>query len=708
MPADAANSAAIQAMCDRGLAAHQAGRLAEAAALYQEVLAADPDHVQALHLLGVSCVQTGQLAAAVELIGRAVALRPDFAEAHGNLATAFNSLRRHDEALAAADRAIALQPGLPAAHGNRGQALQALGRPDEAVESYGRAAALNPTPQAHFNLAAVLREAGRLADALASYDRALAARPGYPEALRGRGVTLADLGRPDEALQSLDQALALNGAYAEGHFSRGVLLRDMGRPDQALASLDQAIALRLDYAEAHGNRGNALSDLRRHDEALAAYETATGLNPAYAEAWSNRTVPLRELRRPTEALAAAERALAVRPQYAEAHNNRGGALYDLRRLDEALASYNRAIGLKAGYAEAHANRGVVLFEMRRLDEAMAAFDEAIALKPHDAEAQHSQAMCRLARGDLAAGWTQYEWRWRTAQLASGLRDLGAPLWLGDEDLAGRTLLAHAEQGLGDTLQFCRYAPAIAARGGRVVLEAQPGLERLLARLEGVAEVVRRGEPLPAFDLQTPLMSLPLAVGDDLETPQEPYLSAEPAAVAAWATRLGAAEGLRVGLCWAGGARPELLVANSIDGRRSLPLAAFEPLADLTDVTFYSLQKGPPAEQLAEAVAGGWAGPPIVDLTGELADFADTAALVANLDLVIACDTAIAHLGGGLGKPVWILNRFDACWRWLDGRQDTPWYPTARLFRQAAPGDWTGVVGRVVDELRGLAAAAQRQ
>jgi len=354
--------------------------------------------------------------------------------------------------------------------------------------------------------------------------------------------------------------------------------------------------------------------------------------------------------------------------------------------------------------EYHNNRAVALDDLRRLPEALASYDQALALAPERGDIQHNQAMCRLALGDYAAGWTQYEWRWRTQQMA-GRRELIAPLWLGHEPLAGRTILLHAEQGLGDTLQFCRYAADVAALGAEVILEVQPGLERLLERLAGVDRVVVRGQPLPVHDFQTPLMSLPLALGVDVGTPRPAYLTADPDEAADWAQRL--APGLRVGLCWAGGIRPDRPVANRIDARRSLSLEALRPLA-VAGVSFYSLQKGPPAAQLAEAKARDWGGPEIVDLTDELQDFADTAALVANLDLVITCDTAVAHLAGGMGKPVWILNRYDACWRWLVGRDDSPWYPSARLFTQNTPGDWDAVVQRVAGELVDLAAAPEKQ
>lgn len=662
------NTAAPQAIFDQGLALHQAGRLDEARQRYEAALAIDPNHFDALHMLGVSCIQTGQRERAVELIRRAVRVNPAVAAAHGNLANVLNGLRRFDEALACCDRAIALNPQFAEAHGNRGQALNELGRYQEALASYERVVALKPTAQAFFNQATLLREVGRQDAALESFDRALALKSDHAEAHRGRGVILSELGRAEEALESLDRALGLRPDYAEAHFNRAIALRELQRPEEALASHDRAIALKPTYSEAYNHRGNALIDLKRFEDGLLSYE----------------------------------RAIELKSDYADAHNNLGNALYEVRSLEPALASFRRAVALEPDHAEYHSNMGVVLNELRRLDEAMASYDQALVLQPENPETHHNQAMCRLTLGDFAEGWAQYEWRWRAGQFSAG-RELDAPLWLGGECLAGRTILLRAEQGLGDTLQFCRYVADVAAMDAKVVLEVQPGLERLLARLGGVNQVVALGaDDLPPYDFHTPLMSLPLALGANPVARHGDYLSAIPEEAAAWAARLAPSGKLRVGLCWAGGVRPDRRVANRIDQRRSLSLDAFSALARVEGIQVYSLQKGPPAAQLAEAKARGWSGPQVIDLTAELKDFADTAAFVANLDLVITCDTAVAHLAGGLGKPVWILNRYDACWRWLNGRDDSPWYPSARLFRQPAPGDWDGVIERVTRALSLLA------
>ncbi len=390
-----------------------------------------------------------------------------------------------------------------------------------------------------------------------------------------------------------------------------------------------------------------------------------------------------------EAVARYRRALALRPDYPEAHNDLGSALAQQGRLDEAVAHYGRALALRPDYPEAHSNLGSALADQGRLDEAVAHFRRALALKPDYPEAHSNLAMVLLAQGDMDAGWAEYEWRWKMPHAVKAARSFAQPRWRG-EAAEGRTLLIHAEQGLGDTVQFCRYAPLAANRGLRVILEVQEPLVRLLRGLPGVDRVVGQGEALPPFDLHCPMLSLPLALATATESipSAASYLHADPAQVAAWRTRLAAMGSgrLRIGLAWAG--NPDL----PADHRRSLAPDRLAPLFDLSGLHVFSLQKDGPAAPEAF---------PLTDLMGEVGDFADTAALVANLDLVISVDTAVAHMAAALGKPVWLLNRFDSCWRWQAGRRDSPWYPTLRLYRQPRPGDWAPVLAEVARDLRVL-------
>ncbi len=435
---------------------------------------------------------------------------------------------------------------------------------------------------------------------------------------------------------------------------------------------------------------------RRLDEAVACCRRAIDLKPGYPEAHNNLGIVLAELGLPEEAVACYRRALDLRPDYPEACNNLGIALKDQGWLDAAVACCRRAIDLKPGYAEAHNNLGNALEQQGRRDAAADCYRTAIAFRPDYPVAHTNLAMLLLAGGEMAAGWAEYEWRWQQPDMIMNRRSFTQPPWRG-EAAAGRTLLIHAEQGFGDTLQFCRYAILAAASGLRVILEVQQPLVRLLRSLPGVERVLARGESLPAFDFHCPMLSLPLALGTTLASiPAAPaYLWADPDQVAAWRARLAAMSnpGRRIGLVWAGGNRAYSPVLAASDRRRSMPPDRLAPLFELAGAHFFSLQKGGPA-------APGKA--PLTDFMDEMADFADTAALISNLDLVISVDTAVAHLAAALGKPVWLLNRFDSCWRWLLQRQDSPWYPTLRLFRQEQPGDWQAVVETVRTELCRLA------
>jgi hypothetical protein len=396
-----------------------------------------------------------------------------------------------------------------------------------------------------------------------------------------------------------------------------------------------------------------------------------------------------------EAAASYGQALSLDPENADIANNLGVALWSLDRLDEAATAFGRAIHLRADFAEAQNNLGTALRDSGRPQEAEACFRTAVALRPDYALAHNNLGMALLARGEFAPGWAEYEWRWQIPGWRKPGERFGRPQWQG-EAAPGRKLLIHSEQGLGDALQFCRYGPLAAERGMEVTLVVPPALVRLLRTLPGVTSVLAPEDGMPAFDLVCPMLSLPLAFGTTLGTiPAEtPYLQAGAADTAAWSMRLDAMAGprLRVGVAWAGNAR------LAADRRRSLSPGYLAGLARIEGVQLVSLQKGGPAPP---------SGLKMIDWMHLVGDFADTAALIANLDLVIAIDSAPAHLAAAMGKPVWLLDRFDSCWRWLSERTDSPWYPTLRLYRQTQPGDWDGVLARVVRDLHHLAGPVVR-
>jgi tetratricopeptide (TPR) repeat protein len=523
------------------------------------------------------------------------------------------------------------------------------------------------------------------------------ARLSAPELLQ-HGMRQHQAGRLDQAEAAYRQALALAPQSADGLHLLGVIAYQRGRHDQAIELIRAAIRFQAERGQYHGNLGLALQALARLDEAAASYREALRLDPTFVQGFNNLGNILRKTRQFTEAEQAYRRALALRPDQAVIWNNLATALRGQLRLAEAETAYRRAIDLDPDLAEAHFGLGHVLFERHQPEQAEAQYLRALSIEPAHAMAHFNLSNVLLQSGRLEEGWAEFEWR--TVAHGAERRDIAAPLWDGGV-LGQGTLLVHAEQGLGDTLQFCRYLPLVAARA-RLVVEVQPPLRRLMAGLAGIADIVVQGEALPPFAAHCPMMSLPRLFGTVLETiPAEiPYLAADPAAVASWRSRLAALPGRRVGLVWAGGARPDPELA-AVDGRRSIDLARLAPLAAVPGVSFVSLQKGPPAAQAATPPAGMR----LLDFTEELDDFADTAALVEALDLVISVDTSVLHLAGALGKPVWLLNRFDSCWRWLQDRDDSPWYPTLRQFRQTAPGDWDGVVASVATALRQLVTAA---
>jgi tetratricopeptide (TPR) repeat protein len=653
----AAASADAAALLRQGVTFHQQGQLAQAEALYRQALALAPRNFDALHLLGVIRHQAGRSAEAIALIGQALAIKPNEAPAHSNLGQALAETGRLEDAVASFDRALALQRDFADALLNRG------------------------------NVQARLRRHG---DALASYEAVLALRPADLRALHGRGNALAALGRYEPALAAYEQALRLHPDDGGALVNRGNVLLTLGRSDEALACYDRALALEPGNPVALANRASALLALDRPAEALAASEAALRSDADSAQAHNARGCALLALKRPEEALACLDRVLARRPDDAEALNNRAAALLDLARTDDALACAERALARSPDGVPALNNRGLALFELARFPEALSEFARAIMLDAAYAPAHVNAAHCRLLLGEFADGWRALEYRWRTPQYRVARRDFAKPQWRGDEAIAGTTVLLHAEQGLGDTVQFCRYAQLLADRGASVVLEAPSVLHPVLASLAGATRLAHRGDALPAFDFHCPLLSLPRAFDTRLtDIPARvPYLQAPPEAVRLWQDRLRGLRRPYVGLAWAGNA------AHGNDRRRSL---ALERIAGLlaAPAQFVSLQRDlrdGDAERLVRL-------PQLAHFGEALTDFGDTAALIESLDLVVAVDTAVAHLAGAMGKPVWILLPFVPDWRWLLDREDSPWYPTARLFRQTAAGDWDGVLRRVEGALR---------
>lgn len=546
------------------------------------------------------------------------------------------------------------------------------------------------TPQqaeAALQEAVALHRQGVLAPAEKNYTRILKSYPDQFDALHLLGLLKLQTGKAGEAQRLITTALRVNPASTDALANLGLVFGALRRPDDALASFDKALALDPDHFEALANRGNILLDLDRAEEALVCFVRVLSREPRHLPARVNRGNALLALGQVDAAIREYDEALTLSPNDLKALMNRASALFRAGRNSESIAGYDRVLALMPSHAEALSARGLALQAAGRHQDALESYAKAIATQKDFAHAHFNEALALLTLGEYRRGFAQYEWRWKRAGIVR--RNPGKPLWLGEYPLGRKTILLHAEQGLGDTIQFVRYAPLLARAGASVIVEVQPELKELLAGIEGIT-VVARGAALPAFDVHCPLGSLPLAFKTELgDVPAAiPYLAASEERIARWRPRLAALPGKRVALAWAG--NPD----HINDRNRSIALERLRPLLSTAGMSFVGLQRDPregDRELLGDQAL-------ITDLGSALADFSDTAAVLSLCDLVITVDTSVAHLAGALGRPLWILLPFWPDWRWTLDRDAGPWYPDARLFRQGPDGDWDPVIERVSSEI----------
>jgi tetratricopeptide (TPR) repeat protein len=532
-------------------------------------------------------------------------------------------------------------------------------------------------------------QAGRADLGLEYIRQALRLRPDFAEAHSNLGNLLLAQGKPEEAEVSFRQALRLRPNFAEAHNNLGISLQQLGKWAEAIASLEQAVRLKPDYAEAHYNLGLGSQAQGKHAEAAAQFQEAVRLKPHYADAHNNLGIMLQALGKLEEAAVCLRQALALRPDFAGALSNLGNVLRDQGHPDQAEVSLRQALHFQPAWAEVHSNLGNAILDQGRPEEAVACYQQALRLKPDLADAHFYLGTTYLLLGKFAQGWPEYEWR---LQMVSEPSSLGpVPRWDGSS-LEGKTIVLRAEQGAGDTFQFIRYAALVQERGARVVVLSYPLLVPLLRTCPGIDHLLAFGEPLPSVDVSAHLLSLPLLMGTTLATVPAavPYLSADPVLAARWREELGAVPEFKVGIVWKGSPR------HPQDRQRSVSPTEFAPMAAVPGVSLVSLQVGKnSADEPALQDLG------VIDLGSrfDANTFADAAAVVASLDLVVTVDTALAHLAGALGAPVWVALPFSPDWRWLLGREDSPWYPSMRLFRQPQPGQWSPVFERIAAELR---------
>jgi tetratricopeptide (TPR) repeat protein len=473
-----------------------------------------------------------------------------------------------------------------------------------------------------------------------------------------------------------------------------------GRRNEAIELYRRVLMIDPTNLAAINQLGVSVGELGDLSAAVRHLHNSLRINPNQAEVWFNLGVAQSRLGRTQEALNSFESMVALSPLSSAGHLQRAATLARLGRYQEALAACEETVRMSPNDPLTAIHHGLALQWCGQYDLAFAEFDRAIALKPDFAEARVSKAALKLLLGDLPGGFALYEWRWRMsarqASLQRSARNDSRALWLGDSDITGKTILIYLEQGLGDVIQFCRYATLAANAGARVIVEVQPTLATLMASLPGVSRVISDQEPLPDHDLRCPMMSLPLAFRTTMDTipASVPYLRADPGRGADWRDRLSGLRGHRIGLVWGAGTRLGDSELVALEQRKSVALQTLAPLAGVTGCEFVSIQLGPASAQAASPPPGMT----LHDFTKDVTDFADTAALMENLDLVISVCTSTAHLAGALGRPVWLLNRFDTDWRWFLDRDESPWYPTMRIFRQPRPGDWASVIQRVADAL----------
>lgn len=647
-----------QAAADRklGRATLALGRkdFARCIALCEEVLARDATRVEALHLLAVARSSSGDA-----------------------------------DAMSLFDLALALSPDNPEILNNRGSALVGLGRPAEGLEAYERAIQLKPDfAEAFNNAGCVLFTLQRLEEALNRHGLAVVLSPDNAEYVGNLGRVFTRLRRYDEALACYEDAINIDPAFTEAILNRAKTLEELKCFNEAVDCYTQALAAGADDIDTRMRRSGALNAAKRHEEALAEIEGVRAIDdkPDLLLAWSSTVANLGRL---DEALDGFDRALELGVKPVDVHINRCLVLNNLNRLDEALWAAEQAVEAGPDNADAHNAHGLVLMNRERFDDAITSYRRALALRPDFPSVEWNLAYLSLLRGQFVDGWKGYEARRR--QEGTRWTRLDGPEWQG-EPLTGKRILLYGEQAFGDTIQFARYVGLLARMGATVILGIYAPLAALFRRLDGAPEVALPGQQTPLYHYHMPLMSVPgLLRHDEADTPAAPYLSADPTAVADWANRLPGAD-LRVGIAWEG--------SGSMPGR-SIPLEAFAPLSFIPGVSLISLQKGRGVEQLDSMPLGMKVATLGPDFDSGPDAFLDTAAVMMNLDVVVSCDTSVAHLAGALGRPLFIVLKQVPDWRWMLERTDSPWYPTARLFRANPGEDWQPVMNRVAAALATL-------
>lgn len=633
---------------------------------------------QISNLIGssVQALQQNHFDHAEKLLQEALARQPNHPDALRYMGVLYAMQKNWPAALALIDQVLGLTPDNATAHSNKGSILQELGRIDDAMQSFDKAIALAPqNAEIYNNKGNALQALNKLVESLEWYDMAIALTPNYAVAYNNKGNALQGLKRFEEAVDCYNKSLAL-GNFADAAYT-GI--------------------------------GSAFQQINRFEEALTFFDKAIDVNPLYVEAWTNKGIALKSLRRFEDALICFDRTLALTENNADAWANKGAAFNGAALYEDALICFDKALKLNPKHALAWYNKGINFADRKLFSEALHAYEQAIISQPDYVDAKLNKALIDLTVGNFTHGWNLYESRWLSKNPPLARHQDIAPLENLDH-CAGMKLLVWSEQGFGDTLQFSRYINELIKMRVDVVFQVHPPLKKLMVEQFG-CPVIDFDDPIgPKVNFQAPLLSLPRLFGTELETipSSGPYLGCDEEKSKDWKTKLISSSKLRIGLVWSGGFRADQPDAWPINERRNIPLAKIAKLQEVQGIDFFSLQKGDPAEtELRLEKAKHWPADNLFNYVDDLKDFSDTAALIDNLDLVISVDTSTAHLAAAMGKKVWLLNRYDSCWRWYADERRSPWYPSLKIYNQPELGSWDEVIDQVFSDLKSLALSHKR-
>jgi len=662
-------------------------RLNEALILIEQNNEAHSDQFEHQFLSGVINLLLGRYTNAESALSIAIELDPNSALAHFNLGLALEKKGGVTAAIQQYTLAIELHAGYLEAYFNRGNLYQLSQDFSSALQDFKKVLEINPNiAEAHGCIGNIYQSLGNISKATIYYNNAIEKNPFLYEALINRGKIYLELKKYGEAIADFTKATQINPDNCEFFYLQGLAYEANSNDHFALNSFSKAIELDAKHLSSLIHRSKIYINQKLYENALKDFNQILNIEPNSAEVRHNKGMALEKMHRFNDAISEYRMALSLKPDSAETYNNLGNVLRETNQLSESIQCFEKAIQLKSDYAPAFSNLGWTQNVSRDLDSSISNLKKALDLNPNLAEAHLNIAFSYLAKGNYLEGFKEYEWRHQV--LGINVRKLSSSLWLGEEPLEGKTIFIYPEQGLGDTIQFCRYAKLLSNLGARVILEVQPPLFKLLESLEGVDLLINSGAPIPQHDYYCPLMSLPLAFKTQIDTipNRTPYITANPGKVLHWKDRLGIHDRPRIGLVWSGGFRadqPELWTVNQ---RRNIPFEEISKI-DMPGVDFYSLQKGEPAQSDPKRIEA-WSNNNFFDYADELRDFEDTASLIENLDLIVSVDTSTAHLAGALNKSVLLLNRFDSCWRWSPRlNENSLWYPTIRINDQKNPVDW---------------------